>query len=66
MIDQIYGSRYSGYRLKHPDLRLHSSINKWVMSNGKAMARMKIEIILDELNQLDAGEIADRSEKLAS
>jgi len=36
------------------------------MSNGKAMARMKIEIILDELNQLDAGEIADRSEKLAS
>lgn len=66
VIDQIYGSRYSGYRLKHPDLRLHSSINKWIMADGKAMTRMKIEIILADLNQLDAREIVDRSEKLAS
>lgn len=66
VIDQIYGSRYSGYRLKHPYIRLHNSLNRWVPSNGKAKTRMKIELTVDELDVLSAREIIARSEKLTN
>jgi len=66
VIDQIYGNRYSGYRLKHPYIRLHSSLNKWIMSDGRARIRMKIELSVDELNKVTAGELVARSENQVS
>lgn len=66
VIDQIYGSRYSGYRLKHPHIRFHNSLNKWFISDGTTKSRMKIELSVDELNRLAAKEVIAISEKLAS
>jgi len=66
VVDQIYGSSYSGYRLKHPYIRLHGSLNRWIMSDGNARTRMKIELTVDELNKLCATDIISRAEKLAS
>ena len=65
VIDQIYGNRYSGYRLKHPYIRLHSSLNKWLMSDGRAKIRTKIELSVDELNKVTAREVVDKSKKQA-
>lgn len=66
VVDQIYGDRYSGYRLKHPYIRLHGSLNMWISSDGKTKTRMKIELTVHELNKLPAAEIANRAEKLAT
>lgn len=65
LIDRIYGSRRSGYRLKHPDVRLHESINEWISSDGAVKARMKIQLTIDELYTLTATEIVARSERAA-
>jgi hypothetical protein len=66
VVDQIYGDRYSGYRLKHPYIRLYGSINTWISSDGKAKSRMKIQLTVTELNRLSANEISKRAEKLAT
>lgn len=65
-IDRIYGNRFGGYRLKHPYTRLHCSINKWVRNHDSKMARMKIQISLDELRNRSAADISLESERLAS
>jgi len=64
VIDRIYGNRF-GYRLKHPYIRLHDSVNKWICSDGKAIARRRIEITSEELQTKNAVEIALESERLA-
>ncbi|MFC1943856.1 hypothetical protein ACFLWO_04715 [Chloroflexota bacterium] len=38
-IDQIYGSRRSGYEWKHPFLGLHDSLNSWLMIDGTPKER---------------------------
>lgn len=65
VIDQIYGSRRSGYEWKHPYLRLHGSLNSWITSDGTVKSRVKIECKVDDLNILTAREIVDVSESLA-
>ena len=67
-IDRIYENRVGGYRLKHPYTRLHCSINKWVRNHDSKMARMKIQISLDELRNRNANarEISLEAERLAS
>ena len=64
LIDTIYGNRL-GYKLKHPYIRLHNSLNKWAMPNGTAKTRMKIELAVDELNRITTTEIISISEKFA-
>ena len=64
VIDRIYGNRF-GYRLKHPYIRLHDSVNKWICSDGKAIARRRIEITIEELQTKNAVEIALETERLA-
>ena len=64
IIDRIYGDRF-GYKLKHPCVRLHDSINKWIRGDGKAVARRKIEITLEQLRNMSAAEISLKSERLA-
>lgn len=65
VIDQIYGNRF-GYRLKHPYIRLHNSLNAWISSDDKTKTRMKIELTAEELKKLSVTEIVNRSEKLVS
>jgi len=65
VVDQIYGDRYSGYRLKHPYIRLHGSLNMWISSDRETKTRMKIELTIGELNILPATEISSKAEKLA-
>lgn len=65
VIDRIYGDRFNGYTLKHPCVRLHGSINRWIGGDGKAVARRKIEITPDQLWEMSAKAISDESEKLA-
>lgn len=60
LIDTIYGSRYSGYQLKHPHVRLHGSYNKWLTPLGQT-ARRKLPLTIEELNELTAHEIMQRS-----
>ena len=60
VVDQIYGDRFD-YRLKHPYIRLHSSLNTWISSDGKTKTRKKIELTFDDLNKLSATEIANRA-----
>ena len=64
VIDRIYGDRF-GYRLKHPYIRLHNSINKWIQYDSKEVSRCKIEVTIEQLWSLSASEIAIESEKLA-
>lgn len=64
VIDQVYGNRF-GYRLKHPCVRLHGSINKWIRGDGKAVARRKIEITYEQLWGKSASEISSESEMQA-
>lgn len=69
-IDRIYGNELGGYGLKHPYTRLHCSINRWVRNHNSNMARMKIQInldeLLDELRNRDAGDISLEAERLVS
>lgn len=65
VVDQIYGNRL-GYKLKHPYIRLHNSLNIWISSDDKTKSRMKIELTVEELNKLSATEIVSRSEKLVN
>ncbi len=65
VVDQIYGDRYH-YTLKHPYIRLHDSLNRWISRDGNTKTRMKIELTVEELDELPATEIASRSEKLAT
>lgn len=48
-IDRIYGSRFNKFKLKHPYVRLHNSINEWIAKTGDKMARRKIRISLSDL-----------------
>lgn len=63
-IDQIYGNRFSNYKLKHPYIRLHGSWNKWVGENNIWKARSKIELTPEELATLTVDEICARAERL--
>jgi hypothetical protein len=63
VIDRIYGNRF-GYRLKHPYIRLHDSVNKWICGDGKIITRRKIEITSKELRTKTAAEITLESERL--
>jgi hypothetical protein len=47
-------------------VRLHDSINRWIANNGKEENRMKFELSLHELNNLDIEDVCTRSERLAS
>ena len=38
VIDRIYGDRFNRYTLKHPYIRLHDSINKWIRDDGNKIA----------------------------
>ena len=62
IVDRIYGNRFSGYRLKHPYIRLHRSINKWVRRDGMEIARRKIELSLNELANLTVEQICKSAE----
>lgn len=64
VIDRIYGDRF-GYKLKHPYIRLHNSINKWIRSDGGRVARRRIEVTAKELWKRSAAEISSESERLA-
>lgn len=66
LIDRIYGNKGGGYRLKHPYIRLHRSINMWVRNHDKKLARMKIQISLHELWNRSAKDISLEAETLAS
>lgn len=57
VIDRIYGDRF-GYRLKHPYIRLHDSINKWIRNNGSEMAQMKTALTTEQLCNIEAAELA--------
>jgi hypothetical protein len=65
IIDRIYGDQF-GYKLKHPYIRLHNSINRWIRNDDKIIDRMKFELSVHELGCLSADEICRKSEKLAS
>lgn len=60
VIDRIYGDRF-GYRLKHPYIRLHSSINEWISKRGSKMARRKIRLSPDELFSSSAKQICQKA-----
>jgi len=64
VIDRIYGDRF-GYKLKHPYIRLHSSINRWIRGDGSECARRKIEVTFEQLWNMSAVQISVESEKLA-
>ena len=64
VIDRIYGDRF-GYKLKHPYIRLRDSINKWIRNNGSEIARMKIELTIEQLHSMSATEISSKAEELA-
>lgn len=66
VIDRIYGDGFINYELKHPYIRLHRSINKWVRHNGNEMGRMKIEVSINELFNCNVEDISSKAEKLAS
>ena len=65
VIDRIYGDRFNGYKLKHPYIRLHDSINKWIRDGGNKIARRKMERTLEQLWDMSAALISVESEKLA-
>jgi len=48
----------------HSFVRLHNSVNKWVACDGQEVARMKIQLTLDELFSLEATAIRNLSEDL--
>lgn len=62
VIDTIYGDRFR-YYLKHPYIRLHNSINKWINGGDKAIARRKMGITYAELLNKSAEEISTESER---
>ncbi len=64
VIDRIYGDRF-GYRLKHPYIRAHNSINAWIQNDRNRVARRKIELTTEELLSMSATEITSRAEELA-
>jgi hypothetical protein len=64
VIDRIYGSPLSSPRLKHPYVRLHDSVNKWVTHDGTEIARMKLELSPKELFDSTARAICSRSESM--
>jgi hypothetical protein len=64
VIERIYENRF-GYKLKHPYIRFHNSINKWIQYDGKEVSRCKHEVTIEQLHSLSASEIASESEKLA-
>jgi len=63
-IDRIYGDRF-GYRLKHPYIRLHRSINKWIRNDGSKMTRMRIELSIEQLWSINAVGISSKAEESA-
>lgn len=48
----------------HDYIRLHNSVNRWVGHDGQEVARMKIELTLDELFSSEATAICSRAEDL--
>ncbi len=61
VIDRIYGNRF-GFGLKHPFVRLHNSINKWITNDNRTIARKKMEITCQQLWKKSASEISSDSE----
>ena len=64
IIDWLYGDRFN-YKLKHPFLRLHDSINRWVEHDGKIISRKKIVLTYQDLFKKSIREILSESEALA-
>lgn len=64
VIDRIYGDRF-GYKLKHPYIRLHHSVNKWIRNDGSKKARVKIELTIEQLWSISAAKITSKAEELA-
>ena len=50
----------------HCEIRLHNSINRWRDESGKMINRMKFELSIQELKNLNIDEICRKSEMLAS
>ena len=71
-IDRIYGRRLAGMRfitgfqLKHPYTRLHSSINQWVSQSGEQVARRRLELTVSDLSSEGIGSIRLRAETSVS
>lgn len=65
IIDRIYGNKHGGYIIKHPHVRFHNSVNKWIQQGVYKMARMKIEVSLDDLCTKSARDICIEAESLA-
>src|SRR3990172_5551869 len=67
-IDRIYGRRLArmrfitGFQLKHPYTRLHSSINQWVSQSGEQVARRRLELTVSDLNSEGIESIRLRAE----
>ena len=62
-IEGIYGNRRFGYRLKHPYTRLHDSVNKWISKDGSEIARVRLELTVDELVTETISSIVFRAER---
>lgn len=60
VVDRIYGDKYN-YQLKHPFIRLHDSINKWVKSSSELISRKKIEIKPHDLTDMSITDITSKS-----
>ena len=66
VIDSIYGSKHDPCELKHPYIRLHNSINKWIRDDASEVARMRIEVTIEQLWRKSAEEICLESKELAA
>jgi len=49
----------------HEEIRLHDSINSWIKNDGQNTHRMKFELSINELFNLNTNEICVKSERLA-
>ncbi len=61
VIDRIYGSKLNNYKLKHPYVRLHDSINQWIPQSGLRMARKKIHLSPADLCDMSAEQICQKA-----
>ena len=59
-IDPVYGNRY-GFRLKHPYIRLHDSVNCW-RSSAVTQRRRRVRLTIDELSGLSMARILQLAE----
>lgn len=63
VIDRIYGRPPGRYKLRPPDIRLHSSWNEWRSQEGTLKGRKRIELTHQELVTWTVDEICTRAER---